>query len=198
MAAAVELFSRKGYDGTPVREIVEAAGVTKPVLYYYFKSKDNLLATIVGEAMDGFHDRLRQVCAGPVGDLAARLDEIKDLYLAMAREQPLLVRFLYSIAYSGQYEHLYDFLGAFKREMQTIVDVFERAGAENLVRDDIRISGLAHAFIGVLTHWMQGLVYCPELVTDPEGVNIVPVVLDGVRSRPERTDRPNCAEEPAS
>ena len=37
VAAAVRLFCEKGYEATAVREIVEAAGVTKPVLYYYFR-----------------------------------------------------------------------------------------------------------------------------------------------------------------
>ena len=34
LIAAATLFANKGYAGTSVREIVEAAGVTKPTLYY--------------------------------------------------------------------------------------------------------------------------------------------------------------------
>ena len=36
---ALELFSEKGYDATSVREICEAAGITKPTLYYFYGSK---------------------------------------------------------------------------------------------------------------------------------------------------------------
>ena len=35
--AAARLFAERGYDATSVREIVEAAGVAKPTLYYYFR-----------------------------------------------------------------------------------------------------------------------------------------------------------------
>ena len=42
LSAARELFARKGYSGTSVREIVAAADVTKPVLYYYFRNKEGL------------------------------------------------------------------------------------------------------------------------------------------------------------
>jgi AcrR family transcriptional regulator len=42
LKAAIRLFTQKGYAATSVREIVEAAGVTKPVLYYYFNSKEGL------------------------------------------------------------------------------------------------------------------------------------------------------------
>lgn len=41
--AAVELFSKKGYDATRVNEIAETANVTKGLIYYYFKSKEEIL-----------------------------------------------------------------------------------------------------------------------------------------------------------
>jgi TetR/AcrR family transcriptional regulator len=39
---ATRLFCQRGYSATSVSEIVAAAGVTKPVLYYYFGSKAEL------------------------------------------------------------------------------------------------------------------------------------------------------------
>ena len=36
---AARLFAADGYDATSVRNIVEAAAVTKPTLYYYFSSR---------------------------------------------------------------------------------------------------------------------------------------------------------------
>jgi AcrR family transcriptional regulator len=47
LETAVELFAEKGYAGTYVREIVEKAGVSKPVLYYYFQSKEGLFHAIL-------------------------------------------------------------------------------------------------------------------------------------------------------
>lgn len=44
---ATVLFAEKGYAGASVREIVEKAGVSKPVLYYYFKSKEGLFYAIL-------------------------------------------------------------------------------------------------------------------------------------------------------
>jgi AcrR family transcriptional regulator len=49
LVAATRLFARTGYAATSVREIVEAAGVTKPVLYYYFQSKEGLYLAILEE-----------------------------------------------------------------------------------------------------------------------------------------------------
>ena len=45
--AAARLFAERGYDATSVREIVEAAGVAKPTLYYYFRSKEGLAQALL-------------------------------------------------------------------------------------------------------------------------------------------------------
>ena len=43
---AILLFSQKGYEGVGVQEICDTVGITKPTLYYFFKSKQGLLQTI--------------------------------------------------------------------------------------------------------------------------------------------------------
>jgi AcrR family transcriptional regulator len=67
---ATELFAEKGYAGTTVREIVDRAGVSKPVLYYYFKSKEGLFYAILKWAADVQQKILNQILAtsGPVLD----------------------------------------------------------------------------------------------------------------------------------
>ena len=52
LETATDLFAEKGYAGTYVREIVENAGVSKPVLYYYFESKEGLFFAILEWAAD--------------------------------------------------------------------------------------------------------------------------------------------------
>ena len=44
---AVELFSSRGYEGTSLREIAEHLGVTKAALYYHFKSKEDIILSLV-------------------------------------------------------------------------------------------------------------------------------------------------------
>jgi len=46
MDKALELFSAKGYEGVSVSELTEAAGITKPTLYYYFGSKEGLYEAV--------------------------------------------------------------------------------------------------------------------------------------------------------
>ncbi len=49
-AAAVQLFSEKGYAATATREICQCACVTKPVLYYHFENKERLYTSLLTDA----------------------------------------------------------------------------------------------------------------------------------------------------
>lgn len=40
------VFAQKGFDGTSMRDIAQACGVSKALLYHHFESKDNLYALI--------------------------------------------------------------------------------------------------------------------------------------------------------
>ncbi|MCM0081321.1 TetR/AcrR family transcriptional regulator [Geomonas sp. Red32] len=54
LTAALTLFNEKGYAASSVREIVEAAGVTKPVLYYYFGSKEGIYLELMESSYQMF------------------------------------------------------------------------------------------------------------------------------------------------
>jgi TetR/AcrR family transcriptional regulator len=56
LRAAIRLFTQKGYAATSVREIVEEAGVTKPVLYYHFKSKEGMYLTALRDGMEEYQE----------------------------------------------------------------------------------------------------------------------------------------------
>ena len=50
--AAIELFSQKGYDATRVNDIANAANVNKALIYYYFKSKQDILDYMVDSLLN--------------------------------------------------------------------------------------------------------------------------------------------------
>jgi AcrR family transcriptional regulator len=52
--AAVDLFSRNGYDRTTVEEIADAAGVSRRTFFRYYASKDDLMV----KAIDSYGDLL--------------------------------------------------------------------------------------------------------------------------------------------
>jgi AcrR family transcriptional regulator len=51
LAAALPCFARRGFRGTTTAELAEAAGVTPPILYRHFESKQDLFATLLDDAV---------------------------------------------------------------------------------------------------------------------------------------------------
>ncbi|YCK34968.1 TetR/AcrR family transcriptional regulator [Actinomadura sp. ATCC 39365] len=72
LAEATRLFAARGFEGTSVQEIVQAAGVTKGAMYHYFDSKDDLLHEIYARLLRMQMDRLTRIADGP-GTVRERL-----------------------------------------------------------------------------------------------------------------------------
>jgi AcrR family transcriptional regulator len=64
LAAALDLFSERSFEGATTREIAARAGVTQPLLNYHFRSKDELWRA----AVDGlFHEMTEALAARQEG-----------------------------------------------------------------------------------------------------------------------------------
>ena len=66
-----KLFQQKGYLGVSIDEICQRCGITKPTLYYYFQSKENLFVEVLLHRLHGFHEVMEQA-----GSLQERLERI--------------------------------------------------------------------------------------------------------------------------
>jgi len=93
---AARLFAAQGYDATPVRAIVEAAGVTKPTLYYHFGSKEGLARALLTVPMTGLIETLNGVAAA-AGDPVVVLRQTFEVHFAFCREEPDRARFYYAL-----------------------------------------------------------------------------------------------------
>jgi len=58
---AIELFSKGGYRETSLQEIADQLGITRPLFYYYFESKEDLLWRIIGHLGDDLLARARPI-----------------------------------------------------------------------------------------------------------------------------------------
>jgi TetR/AcrR family transcriptional repressor of nem operon len=63
LEASGRLFRERGFDQVTVAEIMQAAGLTHGGFYGYFKSKDDLIAAALADALSR--------ASGPAGDLAS-------------------------------------------------------------------------------------------------------------------------------
>jgi AcrR family transcriptional regulator len=134
LEAAVRLFAHKGYPATSTREIVEAAGVTKPMLYYYFQSKEGILAAAIAHFVDQFHERLRQVVAQPF-EPRKQLVELVWTHLAFCQEHKPLARLFYALYFGpDDQKNLVDLNEYTQVGHELLMQVVERATQAHLAR----------------------------------------------------------------
>ena len=64
LETAAKVICEKGYEGTSIHDIADAAGLTKAGLYHHIRSKEHLLVEIMNYGMDVFEEQvLNQVVA---------------------------------------------------------------------------------------------------------------------------------------
>ena len=61
LVASAELFSRKGYEKTSMKDIADQVGISKPALYHHLKSKHELLYTIMNDLIEFGIEGLQKV-----------------------------------------------------------------------------------------------------------------------------------------
>lgn len=72
---AIELFSQGGYPETSLGDIADKLNITRPLFYYYFESKEDLLWRIIGRLGDDLLERARPVAASDL-DTTSKMEEL--------------------------------------------------------------------------------------------------------------------------
>ena len=78
LTAALEVFSTNGFRGSTVDQIAEACGMSKPNLLYYFRSKEDIHATLLG--------RLLQTWLAPLRELSDAGDPLMEIRTYIRRK----------------------------------------------------------------------------------------------------------------
>jgi AcrR family transcriptional regulator len=75
LTVAVEVFNRRGYDGTSMADLAEAAGITKSSIYHHVSGKEELLRRALDRALDALFGVLDE-SAATSGPAIARLEHV--------------------------------------------------------------------------------------------------------------------------
>ena len=184
LEVGVEFFARKGYAATNVREIVEAAGVTKPVLYYYFGSKEGLYLEILRQSLAMYQSEVEAALAEG-GTATERLFRVTDRVLKLILEHLDVIKILHSVYYGPpQGSPFFDF-EVFHSSFQELIT---RLVEEGMAKGELRraeVSDVTLAIIGAL-EIVQGMHLChPEVATGREGLErVLKVMFRGISTKP--------------
>lgn len=86
LEAALEVFSQRGFHGSTIDQIAEVAGMSKPNLLYYFRTKDTMHRALIDRVLENWLEPLQAFDAE--GDPEEEIRSYIRRKLEMARDFP--------------------------------------------------------------------------------------------------------------
>jgi AcrR family transcriptional regulator len=156
---AERLFGERGYGSTSIEQIAAAAGVTRPVVYDRFGSKDGIYLACLRRARTQLEDTMFTAMAGAEAGLE-QLRRGADAYFGFLETNPPRWRVLFGGGAAVS--------GAIAEEAMQLRFGTESRMAELLQRaaphaDDVTVRGLAHAVGGAAHQLAQFWLRTPQL-----------------------------------
>lgn len=155
-------FLTNGFEGTSMQRVAERAGVTKPVLYAFFGSKEELFAAVIDRIGEEMSERLQVATDDPT---ASRLGPGIRSYLADIQEHGTLLGPMLSPTHHSAVAEAVRRLQ--HRQVELIVDSLRRGHrAAGLEPDDREVEALAHLVMGAVHSVGRWWGHHPEITLD--------------------------------
>lgn len=180
LAAAATLFASKGYAATSVGEIVAAATVTRPVLYYWFRSKEGIFLNLMEGAVQRFDDVMADVRSSE-GDAPERLEAICRRVIDLVLENLEIARIVYAISYGPpQGAPAFDVETVHTRIRAAVREEIARGLAQGTMRGDAE--DVQWTVIGAMSICIEISLSHPALVPDVRALfgRLFGVMLRGI------------------
>lgn len=185
IAAALQLFGQKGYDGVSVREVARAAGVTTPNVYYYFGSKRGLYLRLLHDLLERRSTALRIALQEP-GDPITRLRRMLEAYIWFDRDAPVereaqlfLLREIYGLGSDMFRELVTEHDASSRRALRQVIDEGIRLGVFRPVRVDHTVM----AMFGVMLTFIRRAALGAKVQPSDAVTQVMDVFVEGLRNR---------------
>lgn len=182
--AAVRVFARHGYHASRVGDIAEEAGIAHGLLYHYFPSKDEVLATIFRENWGALVGRFGAVAASDE-PATEKLRGIAKILLRSWLHDPALVTVM--IREVARSPHLQAQVAEIGEGFAVLERIVEQGLADGEFRPGIDARFAAWIFYGgleeLLTGWVLGELPHGEADVARAEETVVAVVCGGLARR---------------
>jgi TetR/AcrR family transcriptional regulator len=180
LSGATALFAAKGYAATTVREIVERAGVTKPVLYYYFRSKEGIYLDLMREPFGKFAVLVEETLL-EAGSAKERLFRLCLMAYDIFIENLDTARVMYSIYYGPPQGAPFIDFDAYHRQLQEAVLQVLRDGIRDGEFRRVDLRDAMWAVVGAVNVAMEVELCHPPQSLGRDGVRrILELVFEGI------------------
>lgn len=185
LESALHHFAEKGYEGTSIREIIESAGVTRPVLYYYFENKEDLFRRLVEMKFSDYVGRLRQVIE-TFDDTPRRLKAMMQEAFRLAEEEIEVVQIILQVFFSPPAQGPPLDRNRLGRKRFRVIEEVMRDGVRRKELSGGDPQALALVFVGIMEMHIMAKSNRPEIRLGPPLADaLVEVFLAGARYHEE-------------
>lgn len=189
--AALKTFAERGYAAASVQDIVDAAQVSKPALYYYFGDKAGLFKALVHQAHEERYQLLMDAAARGK-TLAEKLESILTALIDYSVQHQELMRLAFTTTFSTNGEgpgHEQCRIQS-QRNFEVVRAVFEQARKDGEADRRFSAEDLAMAFYGQVDAQLMVRVLMPHLLPHAATARrIVQIFLQG--AAPKTTPNAN-------
>ncbi len=164
LRAGLRRFAECGYAGTSVQDIVDAARVTKPTLYYYFGSKAGLYQALVDTALDE-RFRLMQEAAAANELLETKLVEIGAALFGFLQKERDLMRIAFATAFAapGEIPKEVRYLDKSLRNFDFLHSLIKKGLADGALDPTFDSRELAYGLFGQLNIYIMAHLLLPKV-----------------------------------
>ncbi|MBP8130470.1 MAG: TetR/AcrR family transcriptional regulator [Candidatus Hydrogenedentes bacterium] len=181
LESALQHFADKGYAGTSIREIIEGAGVTRPVLYYYFENKEDLFRRLVEMKFAEYVGQVREVFER-VADTRDRLRAIMAAAFRMAEEQLQVVQLILQVFFSPPAQGPPLDRNRLGRKRFKLIEETMREGLDRRELSGGDAQSLALVFIGIMEMHIMAKSDRPDIHLTPDlAFGLVDLFLAGAK-----------------
>ncbi len=186
LEGAAELFTKKGYAASTTREIVAAAGVTKPVLYYYFRNKEGIYLQLMREAFSKFHEVIQDSLQAQ-GTAAEKLLGLCDRVYSLFMENVRVARVMYGIYYGPQQGAPFFDFDSYHLEFVSAIRSLIEEGIRRKEFQKKDAGEMAWAVVGAINVAMEVHLGRTELEFGREGLSrVLRIIFEGISAKPRR------------
>ncbi len=104
ISEAARIFADSGYSGASIQEIVDAAGTTKPMVYYYFQNKQGLYQEILRTYHEDTLAAQAAIITNRDTSTEEKLTQLVEIHFDRARTSPERAQFMFAAHFGPRQE----------------------------------------------------------------------------------------------
>ena len=164
---AVKVLARKGYEGATIMDIAEASNVSRGVLHYYFKDKEDIATKALSSSSTQMIQSSLQGLKGETSEEIA--NNVIDMHKKNLEETPDFYRFLFEISCLSRRSKKVneEFIICQDKVIHAIKDWLENACNENIIQIRAeKIESIAEILLYISDGIAFHLVNRPNKISD--------------------------------